>query len=65
MVIGTGRDSSDPWREEARMEGLVAKEGLEGSRVTVTLGCPPAEGHSQQRIVKRGPAGSSVWLYSF
>lgn len=51
MVVGTGRVLSDLGREEARMEDPVAKEGLEGSRVM--LGCPSAEGHGQQRIVKR------------
>lgn len=42
---------SDLGREEDRMEDPVAKEDLERRRVM--LGCPSAEGHSQQTLVKR------------
>lgn len=41
---------SDLGREEDRMEDPVAKEDLERR---VMLGCLPAEGHSQQTLVKR------------
>lgn len=43
--------TSDLGREEDRMEDPVAKEDLERRRVM--LGCPSAEGHSQQTLVKR------------
>lgn len=50
MAVGRGRDLS-LGQEEDRMEDPVAKEDLKWRRVT--LGCPPAEGHNQQTVVRR------------